>query len=171
VPACLPVPTPKRIPVQIDYLQAVPKSNVVTAAQKVNAAMAWMFVNQPTVAPKLGLGNCAWVLDDTAAAGGLACVAPGTQKVSTLLGLPEGGASNPSSSGRRLQQQQQVQEVLNQAASGGSSKRLVLMPANPALVVRVFADGKMRRELKGTAGQVQLFDLSTTATDLQVSWV
>jgi hypothetical protein len=130
--------------------------------------MAWMYVNQPTVAPKLGLGNCAWVLDDTAAAGGLACVASGPQQVSNLLGLPAGGAST---GGRRLQQQQQPQEQQNQGANGGASKRLVLVPANPALVVRVFADGKVRRELKGTAGQVQLFDLSSTATDLQVSWV
>jgi len=142
--------------VQIDYLQAMPKNNVVTAAQKLNAAIAWMYTAQAVNAPKLGLGNCVWVMDDTAAAGGLACAAGGAVKVPTLLGLPA------ASGGRRLQQQQPAQEA------GSNSKRQILVPANPALTLRILGDGKLRREVKGVANQAQLLDLALAATDVQV---
>lgn len=141
---------------QIDYLQAMPKNNVVTAAQKLNAAIAWMYTAQAVNAPKLGLGNCVWVMDDTAAAGGLACAAGGAVKVPTLLGLPA------ASGGRRLQQQQPAQEA------GSNSKRQILVPANPALTLRILGDGKLRREVKGVANQAQLLDLALAATDVQV---
>lgn len=145
---------------QIDYLQAVPKTNVVSAAQKLNQAITWMYTVKAAQAPRLGLGNCVWLLDDNAAAGGIACVSAANQRVASVLGLPATAAV--AAAGRRLQQQE---------AAGGSSTRKIFVPANPALTLRIFADGKLRKEVKGTAGQAQLLDLSVTATDLQVSWV
>lgn len=144
---------------QIDYLQPTPRANVVTAAQKLNQAIAWMYTAQAAQAPRLGLGNCVWVMDDATATGGIACVSAANQRVASVLGLPANAVV--AAAGRRLQQ----------AAGPGAAKRSILVPANPALRLRIFAAGKLRKEVKGTAGQAQLLDLSTTATDLQVSWV
>jgi hypothetical protein len=140
---------------QIDYLQSTPRANVVTAAQRLNQAIAWMYTAQAAQAPRLGLGNCVWVMDDATAAGGIACVSAANQRVASVLGLPANAAV--ASAGRRLQQ-------------AAAAKRSILVPANPALRLRIFAAGKLRKEVRGTAGQAQLLDLSTTATDLQVSW-
>ena len=203
------IPPPPAAAAQIDYLQPVPKANVVTAAQKLNTAASWMFNAQPSQAPKLGLANCAWILDDTAAAGAIACAGGGSQKVATLLGLRpvaavaaagrrlqqeeaaavaaagrrlQEQAAAVAAAGRRLQQQeaaagrlQQQEEPTADAASDrqlqqAGSKRHLLVPANPALRVRILADGKLRKEVRGIAGQAQILDLSTTATDVQVSW-
>lgn len=150
---CLPTP-------QIDYLQAAPKANVVTAARKLNAAIAWMYTAQPAAAPKLGLANCVWVLDDTAASGGLACVQDRSVKIQSLLGVP---AASAAANGRRRLQQA--------APAAAGSKRYILVPANPALTLRLGVGGKMGREVKGIAGKPQLLDLSLSATDLQVAWV
>jgi hypothetical protein len=139
----------------------------VAAARRVNEALAWMFTARPAQAAQQGLANCAWLLDDGAAAGGLACVHHGRLRVAAALGLPQAqaaaAAAASAAAGRRALQQQQPQ----QAGPG----RRVLLPANPALLLRVFGRaGEVRREVRGSAGQAQLLDLSAAAQDVQLLW-
>jgi hypothetical protein len=145
---------------QVDYLAASPQGNVVAAAQRVNEAAAWMFSMQPpATAGALGLGNCAWVLDEAVFAGGLACVQHGRLQIAALLGQRGVEQAGATAGRRRLG-----------ASGAAASTRHVLLPANPALLLRVFVGGQLRREVKGVAGQAQLLDLSTSAQELQLLW-
>lgn len=143
---------------QVDFLRA--GSGVVAASRQLNEAAAALVASHPGAAQQLGLASCAWVLDDAATAGGLVCTQHGRVGVAQLLGQPTPVQTAAAPSGRRLLQ----------AEAGAAGGRHVLLPANPALSLRVYADGKLRREVKGLAAQAQLLDLSGSAQELQLSW-
>lgn len=165
---------------QVDYLQHDPLQdspaaaagqqrssggNVVAAARQLNEAVAALVSTQPGAAGQLGLANCAWVLDDAAAAGGLVCVHQGRRSVPELLGQPA-SVQVAAAGGRRRRQL-----LAGQDEAGASTSRHVLLPANPALLLRIFGDdGKLRREVRGTPAQAQMLDLSMAAQELQLLW-
>lgn len=85
--------------VQVDYFGvAGGNRGLPEAAERLNKAAAWMYVQRPAEAPSQGLGNCVWLLDDAAAAGGLACVHHGQQRMDSLLGLAAAGSTDGTSS-------------------------------------------------------------------------
>lgn len=84
---------------QVDYFGvAGGNRGLPEAAERLNKAAAWMYVQRPAEAPSQGLGNCVWLLDDAAAAGGLACVHHGQQRIDSLLGLAAAGSTDGTSS-------------------------------------------------------------------------
>jgi hypothetical protein len=185
--------------VQVDYFGvAGGNRGLPEAAERLNKAAAWMYVQRPAEAPIQGLGNCVWVLDDAAAAGGLACVHHGQLRIDSLLGLASstGNTSDASSGstsstnagttspvsrlmyGRRLAAADAATAVTAADAvtatiassTSGRSSRWVLLPANAKLQLQLFEGGKVKRQVVGTPGRLSWVDVGTSADALQVQW-
>lgn len=172
---------------QVDYYGvAAGNRGLPEAAERLNRGFAWMYTMRGAEAAGQGLGNCVWVLDDAAKAGGLVCVHHGQTRFNTLLGLASNATNsssgrNSSSSMQLLRNGRRLAGAAAATAAGavtaatassttGRSSRWVLVPANGKLQLQLFLDGKVKRQVVGVAGKLTWVDVGDTADALQVQW-
>lgn len=146
---------------QVDYIQLpTGRPGVVTAAEQLNAAFAWMYTQQIGAAPALGLGNCVWVLDDAVYAGGLVCAGQKTVGISSLLRV---GAATPMFGATGAHRRRLLQAA---AVSG----RQLLVPANKQLKVQLLIGLLVQTTVLGDMQQLQVLPIDAAVDALQVVW-
>lgn len=150
---------------QVDYIELpTDRPGVVAAARQLNTAFSWMYNLQESAAAAVGLGNCVWILDDAAYAGGLICADQKTVGIASLLGPGQVPTVNSSSGGT------QNRRLLQAGASSGGGRQL-LVPANNKLEAVLLSGLSGKEEVLGSQQRVQLVDVDASVDAVQVTWV
>jgi hypothetical protein len=130
---------------QVDQIQ-VPAvtagKGIVNAAERLNKAISWLYLMKPKMAPRVGLGNCVWVLDDSVYSGALICVHHGKAAIASLL----------------------------EVAAGAAAGRKLVIPANSKLQVQVSAGTRVLKQYAGKHDAIQLLDIAAAVDSVQVLW-
>eukprot|EP00775_Hariotina_reticulata_P006267 gene6267-6505_t len=132
---------------QVDQIQvpaATGGKGIVSAAERLNKALGWLYLMKPYMASKVGLGNCVWVLDDSIYSGALICVHHRKAAIAQLL------------------------EVA--AAGGGGAGRRLVIPGNSRLQVQVFAGNQLLKQYAGKDDSIQLLEVAAAVDSVQVLW-